>query len=103
LNICLLTRSLPCHSIGGMEIITELICNKLASKDFHLTIITTKHPDNIKYIKNEHIETYYLDNCKSGKYSLNWWRESRALFHKLNKKNKFDLLITADHGNCEVM
>lgn len=40
-EIIILTRSLPMHNIGGMEVVCWDLCCALANKGYQITVLTT--------------------------------------------------------------
>ncbi len=74
MNICIITRSLPCHIDGGMEYHTLTLAKELTQHDNQVTILTTGHgmsPCNESYGE---IQVVHLEGSKPGAYSYSFFK-----------------------------
>lgn len=97
MNICILTRTMPAHHLGGMEMHTKDLAEGLVKKGHKVTIVTTKNPKK-GYEEVNGIKIHYLKNTKPGKYSRSWWEESAKKFGELNRTENFDIVHSQSIG-----
>lgn len=81
-EIIIFTRSLPHHSLGGMEIVTWDLARALARTGSTVRVITTSLPEYSSEFEEEGVTVVALENTPSGKYSSLWWDESQRYFEK---------------------
>ncbi|MGB8216467.1 MAG: glycosyltransferase family 4 protein [Candidatus Methanoperedens sp.] len=91
MNICIFAKGLPVHATGGMEIHVQEVVNGLIRKGHKVTIITTKHPDDIATEDKGNLHVYYLDG-KPLKCTNKFYKKSAKLFEKLNLEERFDIV-----------
>jgi glycosyltransferase involved in cell wall biosynthesis len=89
---------MPTHCKGGMQDQIWMVASKMQSMGNEVTIITTKHPDNITYDERDGVRIHYLKNTEIGKYSKTWWDESVNKFIELHIANKFDIVHSQSSG-----
>jgi len=89
MNILFFSRSLPCHTIGGMELVAWDIAEGLARRGHRIKIITTAQREgrNYSFRVPEHLEIEHLVNTRPGQYSRQWWKGSRSAY--LREKDNF--------------
>jgi len=99
MDICAFARSTIAHNaMGGMEIHGYTLCKGLVESGHRVTVITTKHPEDILHEEIEGIEFYYLDGTTPGRYSGAWWIQSVRKFEELYKTKKFTLIWSQGMG-----
>lgn len=98
MRICVFTRSLPAHQVGGMEIHAEALIDGFLPRGHQVSVITTAHPEGKEKEDLEGGEISYLKGTPAGKYSRAWWRKSEEKFRQLCKENKFDLIYSESAG-----
>ncbi|HBR3128800.1 TPA: glycosyl transferase group 1, partial [Klebsiella pneumoniae] len=86
-KIVMFTRSLPMHGLGGMEVVAWDVAQALSSLGSEVNIITTKTKEFKGLHKIDGINVFFIDNVKSGKYSRNWWKESKRVFDEFYSKH----------------
>jgi len=93
MKLCVFAKGLPhSHIKGGMEIHTYELIRRLSTKGLDITVITTKHPQNLKFeILEEGIEVFYVGDIPL-KYTPKFYLESWKLFEKLHFKKEFDII-----------
>lgn len=79
LRILMVTRSLPFHSLGGMETITWDLARSFVELGAKITILTTACPRLDPDCEKEGVRIRCL-NTPPGRYSRSWWRESRHVY-----------------------
>jgi 1,2-diacylglycerol 3-alpha-glucosyltransferase len=98
MNICIFTRTTLAHSIGGMEVHTDLLSKGLAQKGHRVTIITTGHKEGKVSETIQSVAVYYVAGTKPGKYSRKWYRQSVEKFMELHRQQPFDLVCSESAG-----
>ncbi|MDI3501049.1 MAG: hypothetical protein PWP22_820 [Thermoanaerobacter sp.] len=91
MNICIFAKGLPVHIRGGMERHIEDLVNGLVKRGHRVTIITTKHPENVKKEEKENLKIYYVGD-KPLRYTKRFYYESAKLFEELDKEENFDIV-----------
>lgn len=93
MNICCLTRLTLAHDAkGGMEVHIKTLSEGLAREGHKIKIITTAHPQGIRYENQNGVETFYCKGTASGQYTDQWGKASLTLLSKLHKINSFDVV-----------
>ena len=91
MRICMFTKALPIHIVGGMEMHIESLVNGLIKKGHHVTIITGPHPQGLKNTSKNNIDIYYTKTM--AKYTRErYYRESARIFDELNQIENFDIV-----------
>jgi len=103
MKICMFARSLPAHSVGGMENHIDMLSKSLSMCGCKVDIITTAHPGGIEYETNEGVRIYYCQNTKPGKYTVSWWKESIKKFVELQDKSPYDLIHSQSAGGYYIL
>ena len=99
MKICVFSRSIPVHSIGGMENHCWSVCLGFSKIGHNVKLITTAHPQTKEYEKiNSNFEVFYLKDTKPGRYSKKWWEKSFNFFEKLHKNENFDIIFSESAG-----
>ena len=81
-EVVMLSRSLPFHSLGGMEIVTWDLARELVHLGHVVRVITTSLPGKPEEFMEEGVTIVALKNTPSGRYSSTWWVESRKYFEQ---------------------
>ncbi|MFN3966283.1 MAG: hypothetical protein ACK4JE_01110, partial [Endomicrobiia bacterium] len=104
MKICILSRSIPDHSIGGMENHCWIVANGFAIRGHKVKLITTAHPEGLEYKKiNDNLEIFYLKGTKPGKYSKNYWEKSLQKFLELNSVEKLACVFSESSGALSIL
>jgi glycosyltransferase involved in cell wall biosynthesis len=77
---------------GGMEIHGKTLSEGLAKKGHHVSIISTRHPEDKKIEERNGVKIYYLHNTKFGSPRNHWDKESLKKFFALHKQHPFDVI-----------
>ncbi|WP_075185474.1 glycosyltransferase family 4 protein [Teredinibacter haidensis] len=83
MHIVILTRVLPFHSIGGMQVITWDLAKAFASKGIKVSCITTSIPGRPSAFSESGVDVLALKGTKPGAYSRAWWKLSKGYLSKL--------------------
>ncbi|MDD5491395.1 MAG: glycosyltransferase family 4 protein [bacterium] len=98
MNICIFTRTTLAHSIGGMEVHTDLLARGLVQQGHQVSIITTGHKTNKLTETMDGIVVHYLAGTKPGKYSQKWYSQSVKKFRELQTQHPFDIVCSESAG-----
>lgn len=99
MNICIFTRTTLAHSIGGMEVHTDLLARGLARQGHLVTIITTGHKTGkLSETLAGGVVVYYVDGTRPGRYSRKWYRQSVEKFFALHQQRSFDIVCSESAG-----
>jgi glycosyltransferase involved in cell wall biosynthesis len=77
MNICFLTRSLPCHIDGGMEYHTLTLARELAKHTNQVTILTTGNHGKTCIAEYEDISIIHLEGTNPGQYSFGFFQKAK--------------------------
>jgi len=83
MDVCMLSRSVPAHGVGGMERHLHLLCRELVRLGHEVSVLTTSLPSSPakEYCStSEGVGYRFLADCPPGRYSRSWWRASRKAF-----------------------
>ncbi len=98
MNICIFTRTTLAHSIGGMEVHTDLLAKGLAQQGHTVTIITTGNKNGKLSETMAGVIVFYLAGTKPGRYSQKWYRQSVIKFSELQQQQPFDIVCSESAG-----
>lgn len=79
-EIVILSRSLPHHGLGGMEVVAWDLAVEFARLNYPVRVITTSLPDQHESFMQDGVRVVPLPNTPSGRYSRAWWQASRRYF-----------------------
>lgn len=79
-HIVIMSRSLPFHGNGGMEIISWDLAKTFVNYGIKVTCITTNIENKEEIFEKDNIQVIALKNTKSGKYSKAWFELSKKYF-----------------------
>jgi glycosyltransferase involved in cell wall biosynthesis len=78
MQVCMLSRSVLTHGIGGMERHIDVLCRELAKQGHSVTVVTTALNEGGKAPGNSGGVMYmFTEGTEPGKYSRAWWSASR--------------------------
>ena len=95
MNICVLIRSTTFHNkSGGLETQNKTLCEGLVKRGHTVVVVSTSTLSNPRgWTKESGVKHIFVD-APSGIYSKKWWEESAKELRRLNKKDKFDVVIS---------
>ncbi|MDX1250971.1 MAG: glycosyltransferase family 4 protein [Gammaproteobacteria bacterium] len=79
-DIVILTRTLPFHSVGGMQAVAWDLARQFAASGFRTTIITTRISGKPEKFQEDGVEVVALAQAPPERYTRAWWRFSRDYF-----------------------
>lgn len=103
MRICMFTRTLPAHAIGGMELHVATLARALSFKGEDVTIITTAHPSGIETEHRDGVTVHYLAGTRPGKYSRQWWKRSVKKFEDLHAVRPYNVIHSQSAGACRLL
>lgn len=102
MHIIILSRALPFHSIGGMQVITWDLAKAFALKGIKVTCITTKVEDKPAEFTVDGVNIIAIQSAKKESYSRSWWNESKQLL--IDKYlNDCDVLFSVSASGFEAV
>ncbi len=78
MNILAIGRTLPFHSIGGMQAVAWDLLREFARLGHNVTVLTTTIPGKPERFESEGVSIVTVVGTKAEKYSRRWWTGSRA-------------------------
>lgn len=81
-EIVILSRSLPFHGLGGMEIVAWDLAKEFVRAGHAVRIITTTLPGRFGEFEQDGVCVVPLSGTPSARYSFAWWAESRRYFEE---------------------
>lgn len=81
-TIVILSRSLPHHGLGGMEVVAWDLATEFARQGLSVTVLTTPIPGLQGEFVQNGVRVVPLDGMPSGRYSTAWWKVSRSYFEQ---------------------
>ncbi len=100
MKILMLSRIMPAHQNGGMQLHTQQLSEGLVKKGHEVTIWTTAHPDKIMEEVNG-VKIHYLDYTKTGSYFDGYWDETKK--HLKDNIHKFDIIHSQSSAGIGVV
>lgn len=82
MHIVIVTRALPFHQIGGMEVITWDLARAFALQGIKVSCLTTRIKGKPEQFCIDNVNVIALKKCKPSAYSSQWWKESRKYFEQ---------------------
>lgn len=95
-RILMVSRSLPFHGIGGMEAVAWDLARAFVVAGCSVTVLTTKCPALPGPMVRDGVDILPLD-VPSGRYSAQWWQESRAVFTE-RLAGRTDIVLSVSAG-----
>ena len=80
--ITILSRALPFHGIGGMEMVVWDLSRELVRLGYPVRLVTTSLPNSNGEFEQDGVRVVPLPQSPSGRYSPAWWKESCMYFER---------------------
>lgn len=96
MKLLFVSRSLPFHRMGGMELVAWDLATELSRQGHAVQILTTPAPGLVADSFREGVDIRVL-NTRSGAYSRRWWSESAAHYLRYYAQN-VDLVLGIGGG-----
>src|SRR6476619_7098195 len=78
-------RSLPHHSLGGMEVVAWDLARAIAQRGAQVEVLTTDLPHSPGSFIDDGVVVTPLKGTRSGVYSKQWWQRSREAVVSRNR------------------
>lgn len=102
MHIIIVSRVLPHHSIGGMQVITWDLAKQFAQQGLEVTCLTTSIPGFPEHFIEDGVRVVALDNTTPGKHSRYWWKSSKRYIEE-NHLNNCDVLLSVSAAGFEIL
>ncbi len=109
LNICMFSRILPAHAIGGMQDHVRALSAGLAARGHRVVVITTARPDlragtaGADFERVDGAVVYYLRGAPSGRNTWAYWNRAADKLRELHAAQPFDVLHSQSVGALGVV
>jgi glycosyltransferase involved in cell wall biosynthesis len=96
-EVIILSRSLPFHHLGGMEVVAWDLAVELQKREFKVTVITTDYTDNSS--NPESLPSVKkIKNIPPGVYSKGWWEKTDEVMQNWQGKEDVCAVISISAG-----
>lgn len=102
LHILGLSRTLPFHSIGGMQAIAWDVFRMLAQQGHRVTVLTTAIPGRDEPFEAEGVRVWPLPEAPPERYSPGWWRASDAAALRLHAEVPVQAVLSISAAAAEM-
>jgi len=101
MNILIVTRSLPFHQTGGMEVVAWDLARSLSLSGQNVRVLTTPAAGLSEKSVVQGVEIRTVPS-RTGRYSRQWWRGSAALYDRELSENTDIVLSVSVSANAIV-
>ncbi len=98
MNVCMFSRIMPAHSIGGMQDHVQTLGAGLAARGHRVVVITTARADGVEFECVDGVEIHYLKGTTPAEYSRAYWQRSARKLAELHAAQAFDVLHSHSIG-----
>jgi glycosyltransferase involved in cell wall biosynthesis len=98
MNICVLSRMISEHAIGGMQSTLSTCTKEWGSAGHKVTIITTPIPNRDERFFSEGVKIHVVTNATPGRYNRAWWKGSVESIRRIYVKTDPDIVISFGGG-----
>lgn len=81
-HLAMLSRTLPFHSIGGMQAVAWDLARQFAADGVRVSLLTTRIPGRPAQFEEDGVEVVAFAEAAPERYSAAWWRHSRGYFEE---------------------
>ena len=92
LNVCIVSRAVRVHGIGGMQDHTEDLAVGLARAGHDVTVITARHPQGITEERRDGVTWTYVDADGTTFLAKDWRARSLEAFRQADGRRPFDVV-----------
>ena len=103
MRIAAFGRSLPVHTLGGLEVHLQTMVEGLASRGHEVEVFTTRRKDGVRGERSGNLTIHYLSRTLPGRYEGGYFTRSARAFLDRCRKNPFDAIISESSAVCGVM
>jgi teichuronic acid biosynthesis glycosyltransferase TuaC len=98
MNICMFSRILPTHAIGGMQDHVQTLSAGLVRKGHRVVVLTTSHPRGVEVENIDGVEAHFLRGTPLGRNTYAYWNAAARAFEELHQQTPFDILHSQSVG-----
>jgi glycosyltransferase involved in cell wall biosynthesis len=98
MNICMFSRIMPAHALGGMQDHVQTLSAALVRRGHRVVVITSALADGKEFEIVEGVEIYFLKGTAVGRYSNAFWSASTRRCEELHAQKPFDVLHSQSIG-----
>ena len=98
MNICMFSRIMPAHSVGGMQDHVQTLSCALVKQGHRVVVITSGRADGIDFANVDGVEIHFLPGTTVGRYSNAYAARSAEKFTQLHAATPFDILHSQSVG-----
>jgi glycosyltransferase involved in cell wall biosynthesis len=103
MRVCLVTRIVPMHGIGGMQDHTVDLARGLVSAGHHVEVITGRHPDGLNEDLIDGIRYRYVDASTDDFTSRQWRERSHEEYVRANAARPFEVVHSEGSSALELV
>ncbi|MCH8153367.1 MAG: glycosyltransferase family 4 protein [Planctomycetes bacterium] len=107
MRLYVFSRVLPCHGVGGMELIAWMTSIGLARRGHEVAVFTTETADgqrcNVPESLQQRLGVHYLPSSRPGRYSRHWWVATQDAFRREASKCPPDAVLSVSVGARAVL
>jgi len=96
------SRTLPFHSIGGMQAIAWDVFRMLAQQGHRVTVLTTAIPGCDASFEADGVRVEPLSSAPAERYTAAWWRESDAAALRVHAREPVDAVLSISSAAAEM-
>ena len=101
MNICMFSRIMPAHALGGMQDHVQTLSAALARRGHRVAVMTSARADGKEFEIVEGVEIHFLKGTTVGRYSNAFWSASARQCEELHAQKPFDILHSQSIGAFE--
>lgn len=102
LHVLGVSRTLPFHSIGGMQAIAWDVFRMLAQQGHRVTVLTTAIPGREAPFEADGVRVEPLSSAPPERYSAAWWRESDSAALRVHARDPVDAVLSISSAAAEM-
>ena len=98
MNICMFSRIMPAHALGGMQDHVQMLSAALVRRGHRVAVMTSARADGKEFETVEGVEIHFLKGTTVGRYSNAFWPVSARQCEELHAQKPFDVLHSQSIG-----
>jgi len=102
LHVLGVSRTLPFHSIGGMQAIAWDIFRMLALQGHRITVLTTAIPGREAPFEMDGVRVEPVSTAPAERYSAAWWRDSDAAAMRIHAREPVGAVLSISSAAAEM-
>lgn len=98
MNICMFSRIMPAHSVGGMQDHVQTLSGGLVKHGHRVIVITSARADGTELEVVDGVTIHFLNGTPVGRNSYTYWYAAATKFEQLHADQPFDILHSQSVG-----